>query len=127
MKFSALVILFVFCLMAYAQASPEKPKPKAKPKGKPKKKHMPSSTGSDDYYDDDCYSYGYGCAPPKSAEVSAHNLVDSASAAESTGLLAILGGVAVACVVAIVAIVRKGQVQHEALPDSSERAVDNVL
>jgi hypothetical protein len=46
---------------------------------------------------------------------------------ESTGLVAILSGVGVACMVAIVALVRKPEVQHEPLPDSSENAVDTML
>jgi hypothetical protein len=57
------------------------------------------------------------------------DIVNSATTTtlESTGIVAVLGGVAVACVVAIVAIVRKPEVEHEALPTASENAVDRML
>ena len=49
--------------------------------------------------------------------------VVSSTQVESAGIVAVLGGVAIACVVAIVAIVRAPVREHEPLPDSSETAL----
>ena len=120
MKYSTFFLLFVFCLLAFAEAGPMKPKPKPKPKPT-KHKHVPKMSAQPTF-------------PPtmtttKAASISLESVdqVSSATSLESTGLVAVLGGVAVACVVAIVAIIRKPEVQHEPLPDSSERAVDTML
>jgi|EP00339_Tiarina_fusa_P003625 hypothetical protein len=120
MKFSAIVLLVVFCLLAvHAQAVPTDSKLKPKPKPKPKpKKHVPTTIAP---------SY----VPASDNKfVADSNIVDQTNlvrTVESTGLVAVLGGVAVACVVAIVAILRKPEIQHEPLPDGSERAVDQML
>ena len=125
MKFSLFALLVLFCFLAFANAGPNddmsskhKPKPKPKPKKKPKKSDddymtmMPTGTGSP-------IKFGSADTPTSSSS--------SNSNVESTGFVAVLGGIAVACVVAIVAVLRQPEVQHEPLPDSSERARDIEL
>jgi len=126
MKYSTLTLLFVFCLLAFSLADPVdgKLKPKPKPKPKPKKhKHVPDSA----YATQAATTAGTESVPRQQAHEEVVTSSSAATTVESTGLVAVLGGVAVACVVAIVAIIRKPEVQHEPLPDSSERAVDSVL
>ena len=128
MKYSTFFLLFVFCLLAFAEAGPVKGKPKPKPKPK-QHKHVPEAsmfpTNPPTSLSTPALTTGGFESSSESLESADHS--NSASILESTGLVAVLGGVAVACVVAIVAIVRKPEVQHEPLPDSSERAIDTML
>ena len=123
MKFSLLLLLVIVCLVAFAEAGPNddnKPKPKPKkPKPKPKPKHHLATA-----------------APSPTPGVSVNSVVEVLqeetileSAAEnvdhnmeSAGILVILAGVAAACVMAIVAIVRHPAHEHDPLPQSSESA-----
>jgi hypothetical protein len=125
MKYSTFFLLFVFCLLAFAQAAPVKGKPKPKPKPK-KHKHVPTDTMYPTFPPSKAYDGEYN-SDSNSLQSSDHTESAAATTVESTGLVAVLGGVAVACVVAIVAIVRKSEIQHEPLPASSERAVDSLL
>ena len=107
--------------MAIATAGPNDDQSKPKPKPKPKHKKRT---------DDD----NYGTPAPTGWGDSVQELLGEDSApsssnvmmsVESTGLVALLGGIAVFAVVAIVTVLRQPHVEHEPLPDSSERA-DNV-
>jgi hypothetical protein len=122
MKFSTFFLLFAFCLLAFAQAAPPADN-KLKPKPKPKPKHHPvSPTASPTVVvvDDD-------------AVILADAPLDETSSSsgfpgvESVGLVAVLCGVAIACVGAIVSVIRTPDVEHEPLPVTSERAVDTFL
>ena len=121
MKFSTFSLLFVFCLLAFAQADTVKPKPKPKPK-----KHSHYQTQAPSMMNT---MFVTSNTPCDTDALESSDIVKSATTTtlESTGIVAVLGGVAVACVVAIVAIVRKPVVEHEVLPDSSEQAVDRML
>lgn len=124
MKFSALVLLFVIGLLAFAEAgSDPKGKPKPKPKPKPKRKHsspyvisssptQPSSFQSVNVLDESVASLAKEVTP-QSNDWENEN---------ASGLVLLLSGAAVACAVAIIAVLRSPTRSHEALPQSSEHA-----
>jgi hypothetical protein len=130
MKFSTVVLLFVFAVLAFAQAAPgdakpapggKGPKGKPKPKPKPKRHHLITTPTM---------------APTMAVESNPVDLVsdvvrlqetveshDTTNHAGQAGIVAVLCGVAVACVVAIVAVFRAPTTHtHELLPDDSETA-----
>jgi hypothetical protein len=126
MKYSTFFLIFVFALLAFAQAAPGDVKGKPKPKPKPKRHHdhsgevigvAPSMAPSKQIYN------------PASVDASDTSILaqtvstteqSSGSMLESGGMVAVLCGVAVACVVAIVAVVRAPTHVHEPLPQTSE-------
>ena len=127
MQFSFFCLLVLVCLVSYAEAGKPKPKPKLRNGYKNQGTMAPTFTAkgtasasvvSDDniddtdFVDDDYYLFF-------SADVD----VVSSTQVGSAGIVAVLGGVAIACVVAIVAIVRAPVREHEPLPDSSETAL----
>jgi len=132
MKVSTIVLLFVIGLLAFAEAAPGpkgKPSPKNKPKPKPKPKRKSHTVMT---------AYPTQPATGKIAQEEAE-LVQASSELLSTeavtdsiqednrqldhaGFLVVLVGAAVACVVAMVAVVRAPSHPHEALPQSSEHA-----
>jgi len=126
MKFSTFFLLLIVGLVAFAQAAPGdakpapvKGKPKPKPKPKPKKHH-------------NMYTSAPSMLPMSSdvvLEQETITIMDESSGVESgmdhvedAGVLALLIGVAVACVVAIVAVLRVPTHTHELVPQSSEHA-----
>jgi hypothetical protein len=130
MKFSTVVLLFVFAVLAFTQAAPgdakpapgggKGPKGKPKPKPKPKRHHLITSAPT--------------MAPTMAVNSDTVDLVsdvvqlqmeshDTANHVGQAGIVAVLCGVAVACVVAIVAVLRAPSTHtHELLPDDSETA-----
>mmetsp|Transcript_9464 Transcript_9464/g.12877 ORF Transcript_9464/g.12877 Transcript_9464/m.12877 type:complete len:131 (+) Transcript_9464:33-425(+) len=130
MKFSTFFVIFVLGLVAFAQAAPgdakTKPVPKAKPKPKPKpRKHsnvvtMAPTMGIDS--EDIALDAGSSSSATTLAEAAIVSSENNEAVTQSVGVVAVLCGVAVACVVAIVAVFRV-PTTHEPLPQSSEHAV----
>mmetsp|Transcript_9465 Transcript_9465/g.12879 ORF Transcript_9465/g.12879 Transcript_9465/m.12879 type:complete len:131 (+) Transcript_9465:33-425(+) len=130
MKFSTFFVIFVLGLVAFAQAAPgdakTKPVPKAKPKPKPKpRKHsnvvtMAPTMGIDS--EDIALDAGSSSSATTLAEAAIVSSENNEAVTQSVGVVAVLCGVAVACVVAIVAVFR-APTTHEPLPQSSEHAV----
>ena len=121
MKFSTFFLIFVFGLLAFAQAAPGDAKPspakgKPKPKPKPKKHHnivTMAPTMSPKWSSVDLAVQDETLATAASVEATEVSV-------ERMGIVAVLGGVAVACVVAIVAVLRAPSHAHMPLPDTSE-------
>ena len=131
MKFSTFFLVFLFGLVAFAQAAPGDAKPapaKGKPKPKPKPKHHSSvvtmapsmtSTFLPNSKDVALGEQSDSAAVQSSTPVTSSG-VNGIQRAESMGVVAVLCGVAVACVVAIVAVMRAPTHRHMPLADSSE-------
>ena len=121
MKVSMFMLLLVFTLLVFTtQAGPnddKKPKPKPKkPKPKPKPEIIPtmapSGKGS---------VFQYVEVLDESPSVTTNSNKD-APTTSGAGVVVVLSGIAAACVVAIVAILRAPTHRHEPLPQSSEHA-----
>jgi hypothetical protein len=129
MKYSTFFLFFVFGLLAFAQAAPGDAKPspakgKPKPKPKPKPKHhniismAPSVTSSMEPNSNIVSLDTISMTSSESNGVTSGNM----DHVENAGVLAVMLGVVVACVVAIVAVLRAPVATHEPLSQTSDHA-----